>query len=147
VRQIDVARLMMRRRRSSPGASPEHSSAHQRGIAPPRYDDTTRVTPPQTSSQSWSQETDELLKHVDSIKANYGDDVLKLTVACKYIERLLANTRIPPVSGEAPRRHAGSTPNNSSRTPPRTSSAAPARQPRQGIVTAANKGGGGASAL
>jgi hypothetical protein len=29
------------------------------------------------------QETDELLKHVDSIQANYGDDVLNLTAACQ----------------------------------------------------------------
>ena len=40
------------------------------------------------------QETDELLKHADSIKANYGDDILNLTAATKYIERLLANTRV-----------------------------------------------------
>jgi hypothetical protein len=40
------------------------------------------------------QETDELLKHVDSIKANYGNDILDLTAACKYVQRLLANTRV-----------------------------------------------------
>ena len=40
------------------------------------------------------QETDELLKHSDSIKANYGDDVLNLIAATKYVERLLANTRV-----------------------------------------------------
>jgi hypothetical protein len=39
-------------------------------------------------------ETDELLKHVDSIQATYGDDVLNLTAACKYIERLLTNARV-----------------------------------------------------
>jgi hypothetical protein len=40
------------------------------------------------------QETDELLKHVDSIKANYGNDILDLIAACKYAQRLLANTRV-----------------------------------------------------
>jgi hypothetical protein len=40
------------------------------------------------------QETDELLKHVDSIKANYGNDILDLTAACKYVQRLLANTHV-----------------------------------------------------
>jgi hypothetical protein len=40
------------------------------------------------------QETDELLKHADSIKANYGNDVLDLTAAGKYVQRLLDNTRV-----------------------------------------------------
>jgi hypothetical protein len=40
------------------------------------------------------QETDELLKHVDSIKANYGNDILDLTAACKFVQRLLAKARL-----------------------------------------------------
>jgi len=40
------------------------------------------------------QETDELLKYVDSFKANYGNDILDLIAACKYVQRLLANTRV-----------------------------------------------------
>ena len=40
------------------------------------------------------QETDELLKHVDSIKANYGNDILDLTAASKYVQRLFTNTHV-----------------------------------------------------
>jgi hypothetical protein len=40
------------------------------------------------------QETDELIKHVDSIKANYGNDILDLTAAGKYVKRLLDNNRV-----------------------------------------------------
>jgi hypothetical protein len=40
------------------------------------------------------QETEELLKHVESIKASYGTDVINLTAACRYVERLLGNARV-----------------------------------------------------
>jgi hypothetical protein len=47
------------------------------------------------SEQSMMErETDELLKHVDSIRASYGDEVLNLTTSCKYVEQLLANVRV-----------------------------------------------------
>jgi hypothetical protein len=40
------------------------------------------------------QETEEMLKHADSIRANYGNDVLDLTAASRYVERLIGNNRI-----------------------------------------------------
>ena len=48
-----------------------------------------------TSQQSMmEQETEEMLKHADSIRANYGNDVLDLTAVGRYVERLLTNARI-----------------------------------------------------
>ncbi len=40
------------------------------------------------------QETESLLKDLKAVEESYGTDVLTLTVACGYIERLLANARI-----------------------------------------------------
>ena len=93
VRQIDVARLMISARKFSghfakallDGTREEFLAdkppARRRDIAPER-------------KTMMEQETDELLKHADSIKAHYGEDVLDLTTACKYVGRLLANSRI-----------------------------------------------------
>jgi hypothetical protein len=52
-----------------------------------------RVTT-EAQQSTMEQETDELLKHVNSIKANYGNDILDLTAASKYVQRLLANTHV-----------------------------------------------------
>jgi RepB plasmid partitioning protein/ParB-like nuclease domain len=93
VRQIDVARLML--------SAHKFSGRFARALLNGTRDEllvptpTTRlrsVTPAEQSMME--QETDELLKHVDSIQATYGDDVLNLTAACKYVERLLANARV-----------------------------------------------------
>ena len=35
-----------------------------------------------------------MLKHADSIRAGYGNDVLDLTAASRYVERLIGNNRI-----------------------------------------------------
>jgi hypothetical protein len=93
VRQIDVARLMT----SAMKFSGRFARALLDGtreellVAVPtvRQRDTTEA-----QQSIMEQETDELLKHVDSIKANYGNDVLDLTAACKYVQRLLANDRV-----------------------------------------------------
>jgi hypothetical protein len=93
VRQIDVARLMT----SAMKFSGRFARALLDGtreellVAAP----TARQRGTTEAQQSiMEQETDELLKHVDSIKANYGNDILDLTAACKYVQRLLANDRV-----------------------------------------------------
>ena len=93
VRQIDVARLMMSAKKfSGRFARALLNGTREELLLPTSTTRTRNITPDEQSMME--QETDELLRHVDSIKANYGDDVLKLTAASKYVERLLANTRI-----------------------------------------------------
>jgi hypothetical protein len=93
VRQIDVARLMM--------SAMKFSGRFARALLDGTREEllvvvpTTRQRDTTEAQQSiMEQETDELLKHVDSIKANYGNDILDLTAACKYVQRLLANERV-----------------------------------------------------
>ena len=93
VRQIDVARLMM--------SAGKFSGRFVRVLLDGTRDEqlvaasTARQRATTEAQQSMmEQETDELLKHVDSIKANYGNDILDLTAACKYVQRLLANDRV-----------------------------------------------------
>lgn len=93
VRQIDVARLMM----SAKKFSGRFARALLNGTREELLVSTPTTRPRDTTAAQQSmmeQETDELLKHVDSIKANYGNDILDLIAACKYVQRLLANTRV-----------------------------------------------------
>ncbi len=39
-------------------------------------------------------ETEAMLKHVESIQASYGTEVIHLTAACAYVQRLLRNARV-----------------------------------------------------
>lgn len=93
IRQIEVARLMI----SAHKFSGRFAKALLDGtreeflIASPPVR-SRKVTPSQQSMME--QETDELLKHVESIKASYGTDVINLTAACRYVERLLGNSRV-----------------------------------------------------
>jgi hypothetical protein len=93
VRQIDVARLMLNAKK--------FTGRFARALLGGTRDEllitgpakrTRNVTPVQQSMME--QETEEMLKHADSIRANYGNDVLDLTAACRYVERLLGNARI-----------------------------------------------------
>jgi hypothetical protein len=93
VRQIDVARLMMSAIKFSGRFARALLNGTREELLVPTP--TTRSRNITSDEQSMMErETDELLKHVESVKANYGDDVLKLTAANKYVERLLANTRV-----------------------------------------------------
>ncbi|HYI93063.1 MAG TPA: plasmid partitioning protein RepB C-terminal domain-containing protein [Bryobacteraceae bacterium] len=40
------------------------------------------------------QETNEMLQHVESIKAHYGNDVLELTATCACLEQLVTSIRV-----------------------------------------------------
>jgi ParB-like chromosome segregation protein Spo0J len=93
VRQIDVARLMV----SAKKFSGRFARALLNGTREELLISTPATRPRDTTAAQQSmmeQETDELLRHVDSIKANYGNDILDLTAACKYVQRLLANARV-----------------------------------------------------
>jgi hypothetical protein len=93
VRQIDVARLMMSAKKfSGRFAKALLDGTRDELLVPAPTTGSRKVTPEQQSMME--QETDDLLKHADSIKANYGNDVLNLTAASKYVERLLSNTRV-----------------------------------------------------
>jgi ParB-like chromosome segregation protein Spo0J len=93
VRQIDVARLMMSAKKfSGRFARALLDGTREELLVPAPTTRSRKVTQEQQSMME--QETDDLLKHADSIKANYGNDVLNLTAASKYIERILANARV-----------------------------------------------------
>jgi hypothetical protein len=93
VRQIDVARLMMSANKfTGRFARALLDGTREELLVPTPTTRSRNVEPAQQSMME--QETDELLKHADSIKANYGDDVLNLTAASKYVERLFANIRV-----------------------------------------------------
>lgn len=97
LRQIDVARLMI--------AAHKFSGQFARALLEGTREELLAVPPkgPRrvTSGERsiLEQETDELLKHAERIKANYGNDVLNLTAACKYAERILANARVQKYIG------------------------------------------------
>jgi hypothetical protein len=93
VRQIDVARVMINAKKFSGRFVRALLNGTREEFLITKPPTRSRdVTPEQQSMME--QETDELLKHADSIKAHYGDDILKLTTTCRYVERLLANTRV-----------------------------------------------------
>ena len=93
IRQINVARVMI--------GSKKFSGRFARALLAATNDDLL-VAPPsprekllETDQQSViEQETSEMLRHADSIKANYGNDVLELTAACGYVQQLLSNQRV-----------------------------------------------------
>ena len=93
VRQIDVAQLMMNAKKFSGRFARALLDGTREELLVPTTPAKPRATTPAQQSLM-EQETDELLKHADSIKANYGNDVLDLTAAGKYVQRLLDNTRV-----------------------------------------------------
>ncbi len=93
VRQIDVAHLMLNAKK--------FTGRFARALLDGTRDELLVTSPPQrvrdiTPDQQsmMEQETEAMLKHADSIRANYGNDVLDLTAASIYVERLLSNSRI-----------------------------------------------------
>jgi hypothetical protein len=93
VRQIDVASLMVSAHKfSGRFAKALLDGTRDELLVPTPTARVRSVTPAEQSMME--QETDELLKHVGNIQASYGDDVLNLTAACKYVERLLTNARV-----------------------------------------------------
>jgi hypothetical protein len=93
VRQIDVARLMINAHKFSGRFARALLDGTPDEFLVPTPKPRSRHASPSEQSMM-EQETDELLKHVDSIRVSYGDDVLNLTTACKYVERLLGNIRV-----------------------------------------------------
>jgi hypothetical protein len=92
VRQIDVARLMINARKFSgtfARALLIGTRAELLVDVPP-----ARSLRPAQSQAMIEQETDDMLRHSESIKANYGEVVLQLTAACRSLEKLLANVRV-----------------------------------------------------
>ncbi|MBZ5727840.1 MAG: ParB N-terminal domain-containing protein [Acidobacteriia bacterium] len=93
VRQIDVAQLMLNAKKFSGRFARALLDGTREELLVPTTPAKPRATTPAQQSLM-EQETDELLKHADSIKANYGNDILDLTAAGKYVQRLLDNTRV-----------------------------------------------------
>jgi hypothetical protein len=93
VRQIDVARLMLNARKFTGRFTRALLDGTREELLITGPTKRARnVTPAQQSMME--QETEQMLKHADSIRANYGSDVLDLTAASRYVERLLGNNRI-----------------------------------------------------
>jgi RepB plasmid partitioning protein/ParB-like nuclease domain len=93
VRQIDVARLMLNARKFTgrfARAMLDGTRDELLVTVPTKH--ARNATPAQQSMME--QETEEMLKHADSIRANYGSDVLDLTATSRYVERLIGNNRI-----------------------------------------------------
>jgi hypothetical protein len=93
IRQSDVARLMM--------STKKYSGRFARSLLAGTKDELlvatatphNRIIEPDQQA-IMERETDEMLRNLDSIKANYGNDVLELTAACGYVQRLLSNSRV-----------------------------------------------------
>lgn len=93
VRQIDVARLMV--------SAHKFSGRFAKALLNGTRDDLLvevpqargkNITPSQQATME--QETEQMLKHVESIQASYGTDVINLTAACAYLQRLISNARV-----------------------------------------------------
>jgi RepB plasmid partitioning protein/ParB-like nuclease domain len=93
VRQIDVAQLMMSAMKFSGRFARALLNGTREEMLVPAPTSRPLVTT-EAQQSTMEQETDELLKHVGSIKANYGNDVLDLTAATKYVQRLLSNAQV-----------------------------------------------------
>ena len=93
VRQIDVARLMISANKFTGRFARALLNGTREELLVQTPTTRPRLTTPEEQAMM-EQETDELIKHVDSIKANYGNDVLNLIAACKYVQRLVDNVRI-----------------------------------------------------
>jgi ParB-like chromosome segregation protein Spo0J len=98
IRQIEVARLMVNARKFTGRFARAllDGTRDEFLVAPAKR--TRDVTPAQQSMLE--QETEAMIKHADSIRANYGNDVLDLTAASKYVQRLLGNGRIKRYLGK-----------------------------------------------
>jgi ParB-like chromosome segregation protein Spo0J len=93
IRQIDVARLVLNAKKGTGRFVRALLDGTRDELLVPTA--TTRMRNVEPAQQTMmEQETEEMLKHAESIRANYGDDVLDLTAACRYLERVLTNTRI-----------------------------------------------------
>jgi len=93
VRQIDVARLMVSARKFSgkfarallDGTNPELL------INPPAKG---RRAVSADDQSMMERETNEMLKNIREVEATYGTEILTLTTSCRYIAKLLANSRV-----------------------------------------------------
>lgn len=93
IRQVDVARLMLNAKKfTGRFARALLDGTRDELLLDPPTKRTRTASPAQQSMLE--QETEEMLKHAESIRANYGNDVLDLTSACRYVEQLLGNNRI-----------------------------------------------------
>lgn len=92
VRQIDVARLMLNARKFTGRFTRALLDGTREELLVTGRKRLPDVKP--TDQSMIEQETDEMLKRADSIRANYGNDVLDLTTASRYVERLLTNARV-----------------------------------------------------
>lgn len=93
VRQIDVAQLMISAKKFSGRFARALLNGTREELLAQTPAARPRITTPEEQSMM-EHETDELLKHVDIVKANYGNEVLNLTAVCGYVHRLLRNPRI-----------------------------------------------------
>ena len=105
IRQIEVARLMISARKFSGRFAKALLDGTREDLLSrcPRRD--YEVTPSQQSMME--QETDEFLKHVESIKASYGTDVIDLTAACRIRGTTPWECPRTPLPGKTSRGHAG----------------------------------------
>ena len=95
VRQIDVARLMISAQKFLRKLRESTAVWHQGRVARASAQGTNPedgVYGPDDIREQ--RETDNLLNNVRSVRENYGNDVRSLTASCRYVERLLANTRV-----------------------------------------------------
>lgn len=94
IRQIEVAQLMV----SAHNYSRRFVCMLLAGTRPELLVTPEKVRPPTGISAAekamLERETDSLLRQYKAVEASYGTDVLTLSIACAYLERLLANTRI-----------------------------------------------------
>ena len=93
IRQIDVAQLMLNAKKFTGRFARALLDGTREDLLVAAPQAKPRATTP-AQQTLMEQETDELIKHADSIKANYGNDILDLTAAGKYVQRLLDNGRV-----------------------------------------------------
>jgi ParB-like chromosome segregation protein Spo0J len=93
IRQIDVAQLMLNAKKFSGRFARALLDGTREELLLPTPQAKPRTTTP-AQQTLMEQETDDLIKHADSIKANYGNDILDLTAAGRYVQRLLDNSRV-----------------------------------------------------
>jgi len=94
VRQVEVAQLMV----SSNRCTEAFTSALLAGTRADMLLEPEKIHSAKLCSADqkigMERETDELLRDLKSVEATYGTEVLALSVSCRYVARILANSKV-----------------------------------------------------
>jgi hypothetical protein len=94
VRQVEVAQLMIDSNRYSEAFADALLVGTRADMLVERAKASSANPLSADQKMGLERETDALFRDFKSVEASYGTDVLELSVACRYISRILANAKV-----------------------------------------------------